>query len=115
MSRHDPRISLLQMRDHAREAVALCRGRSRADLDQHRLLNLAVTRLLEIVGEAAARVPDQERAKHPQIAWSKIVGLRNRLTHAYDAVNLNIVWGILTEDLPDLLAELDKVLEEEET
>jgi uncharacterized protein with HEPN domain len=54
MSRHDPLVSVRQMLDHTREAVAMVRGRSRGDLDTVRQLNLALVRLVEIVGEAAA-------------------------------------------------------------
>jgi uncharacterized protein with HEPN domain len=106
MSRRDPVVSLRQMRDHAHEVVELVRGRSRSDLDTDRLLALAVVRLLEIIGEAAGRVPADEQARRPGIPWSLIVGLRNRLIHGYDNVDHDIVWEILTSDLPALLVEL---------
>jgi uncharacterized protein with HEPN domain len=67
MSRHDPSVSLRHMRDHAHELTDIMRGRSRADLDTDRLLALAVVRLLEIIGEAAARVPAEERTRRPGI------------------------------------------------
>lgn len=70
MSRHDPSVSLRHMRDHAHELTDIMRGRSRADLDTDRLLALAVVRLLEIIGEAAARVPAEERTRQPGIQWS---------------------------------------------
>jgi uncharacterized protein with HEPN domain len=57
MSQHDPLVALRHMLDHAREAAELARGRSRTDIDTDRLLQLALTRLVEIVGEAASRVP----------------------------------------------------------
>ena len=63
MSQHDPSVSLRQMRDHAHEVAELVRGRNRGDLDSDRLLALAIVRLLEIIGEAAARVPGEERAR----------------------------------------------------
>jgi len=58
MSRRDPEIALRQILLHAKEAVELLHGKMRSDLDNDRLLNLALTRLLEIIGEAANRVPD---------------------------------------------------------
>ena len=106
MSRHDPSVSLRQMSDHAHELADLVRGRSRSDLDSDRLLALAVVRLLEIIGEAAARVPPEERARRPGLPWSSIVGLRNRLIHGYDDVDHDIVWEIVTTDLPSLVSEL---------
>jgi uncharacterized protein with HEPN domain len=76
MRRHDPNVRLRHMLDAAREAAALARGRTRADLDADRLLNLALVRLLEIVGEAANRVPSRERKRRPAVPWEEIVGLR---------------------------------------
>ena len=106
MSRHDPSVSLRQMRDHALEVVELVRGRHRADLDSDRLLALALVRLLEIIGEAAARVPVEDRAQRPSIPWSSIVGLRNRLSHGYDDIDHDIVWAIVPVDRPTLVAQL---------
>lgn len=60
------------MRDHAHELLALMRGRSRGDLDSDRLLALAVVRLLEIIGEAAARVPVEERESRPEIPCRRL-------------------------------------------
>lgn len=111
MSRHEGDVRLRHMLDHAREAVAMARGRTRADLDTDRQLNLALVRLLEIVGEAAGRVPSEERARHPLIPWPEIVGLRNRLIHGYDSVDFDILWEIVTNDLPPLIAALEKALE----
>ena len=92
MSERREQIRLLHMLDHANEAVALAQGRTRADLDSDRLLELALVRLLEIVGEAANRVPQGVRAMYPDIPWPQIVALRNRLIHGYDAVDLDILW-----------------------
>ncbi len=111
MSRHDARVTLTQMRDHAREAIALVANRARVDLDRDRMLELSLTRLLEIVGEAANRVPSDQRAKHPAIPWADVVGIRNRIIHGYDLVDLDIVWRTVREDLPILVNELDRALE----
>jgi uncharacterized protein with HEPN domain len=70
-----------------------------------RPLNLSLVRLLEIVGEATNRVPPRERAKYPGIPWAQIVGLRNRLIHGYDNVDFDILWQIVTEDLPPLIVQ----------
>ncbi|MBI3962533.1 MAG: DUF86 domain-containing protein [Deinococcus sp.] len=77
------------MRDYAQEAVELVRGKHRSDLDKERLLQLALVRLIEIVGEAAGRVSQETQAQHPHIAWAQIISMRNRLVHGYDfEVNL---------------------------
>jgi uncharacterized protein with HEPN domain len=65
MSKHDPETTLRQIMAYAREAVAITQGKTRADLDQDRLLNLALTRLVEIIGEAANRLPEKFRLSIP--------------------------------------------------
>lgn len=106
MTRHDPKVSLAHMRDHAIEAVNLVSGYKREDLDYNRIIVLALTRLLEIIGEAAARVPSSVRTSYPDIPWTEIIGTRNRLIHGYDKVDLDILWEILQKDLPRLIAIL---------
>jgi len=110
MPQRDVTITLRQMLDHAREAVGLASGLTRTSLESKRVLSLAIVRLLEILGEAANRVPAAERAHYPQIAWAQLIGLRNRLIHAYDAVDFDILWRILSQDLPVLVAELEKLV-----
>jgi uncharacterized protein with HEPN domain len=98
------------MLDHAREAMAMAEGKARGDLDTDRMLNLALVKLLEIVGEAASRVGSDEQARHTQIPWQQLIGLRNRLVHGYDQVDLDILWQILTHDLPPLVEELERIV-----
>jgi len=115
MPRHDPGVTLRQMLDYAEEALAMARGRTRADLDSDRMLNLSLARLLEILGEAASRVSSENRAKHPGIPWSQIVSLRNQLIHGYDEVDFDILWRIVTEDLDPLIAELEMIVPRDES
>ena len=75
MSKRDPEIALRQILSHAREAVELCKGRTRSDLDSDRLLNLALTRLVEITGEAANRVPNAVQEKYPDLPWMPVFSL----------------------------------------
>jgi len=96
--------------DSAREAVALCRDRSRAELDNDRLLALGLTRLLEIIGEAARGVSPAFREKHPQIPWKEMAGMRDRLIHGYFDVNLNVVWQTVTTNLPSLIEKLERIV-----
>lgn len=113
MSRHNDVVRLRHMLDHAREAVDLLSGKTRAELANTRLLQLGLVRLVEIIGEAAARVSREERVKHPAIPWEDVVGMRNKLIHGYDAIDLNILWDTITDDLPRLIAELEKGLQSE--
>jgi uncharacterized protein with HEPN domain len=106
------RTRLQHMRDAAREAIAFASGRTRADLDGDRLLQLALTRLIEIIGEAASQVSGDVRQRHPDIPWPRIVGMRNRLISAYFDVNLDIVWDTITLELPLLVAQIETLLGE---
>jgi uncharacterized protein with HEPN domain len=107
-------IRLRHMLDYAREAVELIRGRVRGDLDSDRLLGLGLVRLMEIIGESANRVSKDYQSLHPSIPWLQIIGLRHRLIHGYDAVDMDILWQILKHDLPILIEELGKILSSED-
>jgi uncharacterized protein with HEPN domain len=110
MPLRDDRIGLRQMREHAREAVALVQHRTREDLDADRLLGLALLQLLLIVGEAASRVSTARHAQHPEIPWGQIIALRNRLIHGYDTIDFDILWQVLRVDLPPLTIALENIL-----
>jgi len=81
MSKRDPKVRLLHMRDYARKAVAMAQGHARDDLDRDEKLALALTRLVELVGEAASQVPEEVQRRYPQIPWAKMIGMRHRLIH----------------------------------
>ena len=75
------RVSIEHMLAHAEEALALVAGASRQVLDEDRVLQLALVRLVEVVGEAASRVSGPAREQHPSVPWQVIVGMHNRLIH----------------------------------
>ena len=110
MSRRDSMVPFRHMLDHAREAVALIKDKSRSDLTTNRLLQLGLVRLVEIVGEAAGRVPKEEQTKQPGIPWPDVVGMRNRLIHGYDTVDLDVLWDTVKEDFPPLITQLEKII-----
>lgn len=112
MPKHDI-VRLSHILDAAREAIEFTCNCKRRDLDAERQLNLSLVRLLEIIGEAARGVSPEFRAAHPDVAWNKMVGMRDRLIHGYHDVNLDIVWGTVTEDLPPLVAQLERILASE--
>jgi uncharacterized protein with HEPN domain len=101
------------MLDHAQEASELVQTTSRSDLDHQRLLQLSLVRLLEIIGEAAQRVPEETRTRYPDVPWRQIISLRHRLIHGYDTIDFDILWEILTSDLPPLIAHLKHLLAQE--
>ena len=110
MTRHDPLVAILHMRDFTLKALALSKSKTRADLESDELLRLALTHLVELVGEAASRVPAEIQGKYPQIEWPKIISMRNRLIHGYDFIDYDILWNAITENLPLLLDELKHIL-----
>ena len=103
-------VRLRHLRDAAQEAVRFTAGRSRSDLETDRLLNLALIRLLEIIGEAARAVSPALRQAHPEIPWRQMVGMRDRLIHGYFDVDLDIVWETVTQDLPALIFHLEQII-----
>ncbi len=110
MSQHSDEVHFRHMLDHAREALAMVQGKNRSDLDNNRMLELSLVRLVEIIGEAAARVGTESTEKYPAVPWLQIVGMRHRLIHGYDAVDLDVLWDTIIDDLPPLIVELEKIL-----
>jgi len=103
----DDHVRINHILDAAREAVAFSQGRSRADLDSDRQLNLSLVRLLEIIGEAARGISPEFRRAHPDLAWKSMARMRDRLIHGYFDVNLDVVWETVTTDLPVLIDKLE--------
>lgn len=98
------------MLEAAAEACEMIADATREALDSDRKLSLALMRLIEIVGEAAASISKDQQSQLPGIPWRSVVGMRNRIIHAYFDVDLDIVWKTVTEDLPPLVDELRRIL-----
>ena len=109
--RKDDSIRLQHMLDAGREAESFSRNKTRKSLDSDRKLALALVKCIEIIGEAAAQISNESREALPQVPWSDIIAMRNRLIHAYFDMNLDILWKTITEDLPSLISELEKILD----
>jgi uncharacterized protein with HEPN domain len=104
--RREDQIRIRHLTEAATKAVAYSAGKQRADLDDDELLRLALTKLLEIVGEAAKNVSTDARAALPNVPWRAAARMRDRLTHHYFDINLDVLWTTITDDLPKLLAAL---------
>lgn len=113
MSRIDNLTRLLHMRDAASEAINFIQCQSRESLSANRMLALALVKDIEIVGEAASKISIECRNRYPEIPWAQIIGMRNRLTHAYFEVDLDIVWEVVISDLPLLVMQLEKAISTE--
>jgi uncharacterized protein with HEPN domain len=106
----DDRIRLRHMADAIDSASQFLEGRSRAELEDDRMLVFALVRAVEIVGEAASKVSSEGRAELPQVPWNSMVGMRNRLVHGYFDVDLDILWNTATQALPELRRHLGPAL-----
>ena len=102
----EDRVRWGHMIDAADSAVRFVTGRTRTDLDGDRMLLFAVVRAIEIIGEAASRISAETRAMHPVIPWPALIGMRNRIVHAYFDIDADIVWVAVTQEIPALLEQL---------
>jgi len=100
------------MLNYSREILVLSGEKTRAEFLDDRLLQLALTRLIEIVGEAANRVSEQTQAQCVSVPWRQIIDTRNRLIHGYDVIDLDILWNTIRIDIPQLAASLEAIAEE---
>jgi len=103
-------IRMQHMLDSARVALMLARGKTRADLTNDIGLVLALMKSVENVGEAAGKLSSGFREAHASIPWDRIIGMRNRLIHAYYDINRDILWQTVVEDLPPLVRQLEAAL-----
>lgn len=102
-----------QMLDYCYKAVEMVDGVERDTFDEDEKLKLALSHLVQIIGEAARRISDDYRAANPHIPWSKIVGMRHRIVHDYTEIDEDILWSTITEDLKPLIAELKGIVPSE--
>jgi uncharacterized protein with HEPN domain len=110
MLKYEDNIRMKHMLEYSREALTLTYGGNREELDTDRTLSMALARLLEIVGEAASRVTEETQARFPEVPWNTMIGLRDRLLQDYDSVDLDLVWQLMTGELPNMVAFLQKVI-----
>lgn len=85
-------------------------GSIREELAANRVLQLALTQLVEIIGEAANRMSQPTQSRHPEIPWLQIIGMRNRLVHGYDVIDFDLLWDTITTDLPPLIDALQEIV-----
>ncbi|MDF1527434.1 MAG: DUF86 domain-containing protein [bacterium] len=108
MSQSNDSLRLGHMLELAREAMEILGDRALDALFADRVLQLALLHLVGVIGEAAAKVTEEGRKTRPGIPWRDVVGMRNRLIHGYDEVDLKVLYDTIRYDLPELVRELDK-------
>ena len=108
-----PRFYLEPIAEQTNYLVAASAGLSKDDFLQDQTTILAFERSLEIIGEAVARLGDDYKASHPDVPWRKIRGLQNVVAHVYWAVDYDVVWRVVTEDVPALRGQIGRLLTQE--
>lgn len=105
---NEPRVEsdLADLEENLRRAVEFVRGLTFERFVQDQLAQYAVMRALEIVGESSKRIPERVRVLEPEVPWKAMAGMRDRLIHAYDSVNLELVWSTVRATIPPLLPRI---------
>lgn len=80
------------------------------EFTENHMINHAVLRCIEIIGEAVKNIPEPIRKKYPQIPWRDIAGMRDKIIHFYFGINLETVWLVVIEDLPKIKTLIKKAL-----
>jgi uncharacterized protein with HEPN domain len=111
---NDDALYLSHMLETARKAVGKLEGLVREDYDEDENLRLALTHLIQVIGEAAGRASQPTRTLYPEIPWREITGMRHRIVHDYLNVDEDVVWQVVVEDLPPLIALLEKIVSPKE-
>ena len=108
--RPEDRIRITHMRDACESIGRFIEDKTSVDLADDQMLQFALVRAIEIIGEAAGRVSEDVQKAAPEIPWRESVGIRNRLVHAYFDVDLGILWQTAVESVPQLQDRLEKLL-----
>ncbi len=112
MSRHDPLVTLKQMRDAAETAGHMAAGRTRNDLDCDPVLEPALQFQMMRVGSGALRIPRDVMDRSPDTPWDRIAGMVEMVVTNHDTITADQVWQATTVDIPALLAELEALIAE---
>ena len=107
-------LSYVDFLKHINDEIAFVlsktEGISQEDFNKDDVLSRAVIRSLEIVGEASKKLPQEFKEKYPHIDWKEIAGTRDKLIHDYFGVDYDIVWDIIKNELPELQAEINRII-----
>lgn len=105
---------LQDMLENAKRAIQFVTGMNYEVFAKDDKTVYAVIRAVEIIGEAAANIPEDIRSKYPAIPWRDVKGMRNKLVHQYFGINMEVVWQTIHEDLPMIIDVLEDILAQEQ-
>ena len=108
----DPKVFLQHILQSIDLVEDYIKDKNKEDILKSEMLQDALVRRLEIIGEAGRNIPDSLCAQYPQIPWQDISDMRNKLIHEYFIVDMEIVWQVIERDLPLLKKQIKEVLEE---
>ncbi len=103
---------MLQIADYVQRAQELCAGKTLAELKAHWQQALALERVMEVLGEAVKRLPDELRQTHPKVPWRLVSGMRDKISHGYDSVDHEMLWDTVKNDLAGLLSVAEQMLKD---
>jgi uncharacterized protein with HEPN domain len=106
-------VYLGHMLDMTRRVNEITRSNKRGDYDADDILRMGLTHLVQVIGEAARRVSSDFQKQHPEIPWRQIIGMRHRIVHDYMRVDEDVLWQVVSSDLPALLPILEKLMPED--
>ncbi|MDP2824250.1 MAG: DUF86 domain-containing protein [Sulfuritalea sp.] len=105
----DWRLFLADMADCCRKLVEYRQRTDRAEFDKRNMAFDAIVRNVEVMGEAAGKLPEHVRSVMPEVPWDAIIGMRHRIAHAYFGIDPDILWDVVDNEVPLLIQELNKL------
>ena len=109
----EPKEYLRHIYDECKFIVHTCDNLSKDEFVNDETLKRAITRSLEIIGEATKKIPADFKVKWSKVQWKNMAGMRDRLIHDYIGVNYSIVWDVVKNKIPQLLEQIDDILSSE--
>ena len=105
------RARLIAIKWYASEIIEFNKGRTFNDFVNDNRTNFASVFAIEQMSENSKYIIDEIKERYDEIPWRELRGLRNRITHDYDRIHMDIVWGVICDDLPDMIEKIDEILE----
>lgn len=107
--KRDINLFIQDILENIKDIESFSKALTKEKFESNKLIQNAIIRSLEIIGEAVKNIPDSFRDKHQDIPWRKIAGFRDILSHAYFGVSINRVWNIIEKDLPNLKEKISRI------